>query len=638
MNFKTYILSVFLICGIILVSCKDFDIPPKNIVNDEDIFTNTAGIKSYMAKMYSELPIEDYKYSHYKLFNEHNNPRCQYSISGEAISRDVSGAQTEKVDYWDDAYKVIRKANYFIETLPKYSSYHSDEEVKHLLGEAYFVRAFTHYALAKRYGGVPIVQRVLNYPDESIEQLQIARNSEEDTWDAIASDFDYAIANMRAKSEAGRVNKYAAAALKSRAMLYAASIAQNNTTNWTDDNNVRICGIPAQRATDYFKQAFAAAKLVDDGDYELYKNSWSATDKEAQYKNFKEIFSNKDSKENILVKYYQIPDVVHSWDAYHVPRQGMGPNGYSAETNPTLEFVEMFDGFAKEADGTFKNLDAGGKYLLFNNTMEPFANVEPRLRATVILPGDIFKNESVEIRHGIYTGSSAGGISPLLPSGTGVYPTTNLLQSANSTQTPYTLPSGEKMNPAGASGTFTSDKTCSLSGFSLRKMLNESLAKELVKEQECTQHWIEIRYAEVLLNKAEAAYELYTAGVTGENYRQIAFDCINLIRERAGAVQLGSLSDLNSIDIIRKERRKELAFENKIWWDLRRWRISDLEQTNTVYRILMPFYVADADKYFFDVRYDMHNRIYTFNTRWYYQEIPGGVITKSPNIKQNPGY
>src|SRR5206468_3456655 len=110
------------------------------------------------------------------------------------------------------------------------------------------------------------------------------------------------------------------------------------------------------------------------------------------------------------------------------------------------------------------------------NTTDLFANAEPRLRATVIFPGDVFKGQSIEIRRGIYTGPAAGGISPLLPPGSrSQYPTTNLVISSNAAQTPYTLPGGALMNPAGLSGIFTGDQTCAISGFSVRKWLDPNL-------------------------------------------------------------------------------------------------------------------------------------------------------------------
>ena len=485
---------------------------------------------------------------------------------------------------------------------------------------------------------MPIVSDVLQYPTDKVSSLDVPRASEEKTYDFIAADLDTAIAKLSASAQQGRANKYAAAAFKSRAMLHAGSIAKYNQVSFFDDNHNRLCGIPADKAVTYFKAAYDAAVMVE-GHYSLYKKAWSAGDKAAQYQNYVKMFLDGDSPENIFVKQYLYPQSVHGYDAYMVPLQCMGPNGYSSEVSPTLDFVEMFDGLPKNPDGTIQNLDGTGKYVLYDKTMDIFANAEPRLRATVILPGDIFKGESIEIRRGIYTGSAAGGINPLIPAGSTIqYPTTNMVQSANGSQTPYTLPNGTKINPAGASGTFFSEETCSQTGFFIRKYLDESLDKSQVKENNEDQTWIEIRYAEVLLNRAEAAYELFTAGQSGADYLTDAYTAINQVRERAGADPLTAPTDINDLKIIQKERRKELGFENKIWWDLKRWRILDKEQNNALYRVMMPFYVAENNKYFFDVRKDEKNRFYSFDPKWYYEQIPTDEINKSQSLKQNPGY
>src|SRR6202012_2310244 len=438
----------------------------------------------------------------------------------------------------------IHDCNYFIKTLPTYASKFSADQVKQWLGEAYFIRGMTYFAMVKRFGGVPLVTDVFNYTvGSSVEPLKVPRSSEQAVWDQVASDFDFAIANLPAVNadygDGSRANKYVAAAFESRAMLYAGSIAKYNTITLFDAQKNQLCGIPATAATAYFQKAYDAAKILD-GVYSLYLKAWSATDKTAQYQNFVNLFSDASSPESIFVREYQYPNSVHGYDAYNVPRQLIGPNGYSSEVNPTLNFVEMFDGIPKNSDGTIQNLDATGHYKLFTNTMDLFANAEPRLRASVILPGDVFKGQSIEIRRGIYTGSATGGISPLLPAGSkSQYPTANLVQSANAGQTAYTLPDGSKMNPAGASGIFTGDQTCAISGFSVRKWLNPNLATSQVLENNEDQTWIEMRYAEVLLNRAEAGFELgASADVTD------AFTIINEIRSRAGATQLASAGSM----------------------------------------------------------------------------------------------
>lgn len=637
-----FIKSIFLGCFFLTFqSCQDLDIPPMNIIQDKDVFGNEDGINAYMARMYSEMPIEDFRFSYTRMFNMFWLVQPPAAYTGEAISWGVDHAESEAVGYWADAYKLIRETNYFIQTLPDFSNNYTQENVNHLLGEARFIRAFTYFALAKRYGGVPIIDKVLNYPQISIEETRLPRNSEEDTWDFISSDFDFAIQNMKSTSAKGRANKYVAAAMKSRAMLYAGSIAKYNITTLIDnETNTQLCGIPMSKANDYFKQSYDAAKLLENV-YSLYTKEWSPGNKESQYQNYVDLFLDDNSSENIWVKSYSYPESVHGYDSYNVPLQLKGPNGYSSLICPTLDFVELFDGINKDSNGRLQNLDANNKYLFYNSTMELFANAEPRLRATVILPGDVFKGEVIEVRRGIYTGSVTSGISPLLAQSTDNYPTKNLVTSSDKNwQQPYTLPDGTTMKPIGASGTFNNSYTTNgVSGFFVRKYLNPLMSKAETLENHSVQTWIEIRYAEVLLNRAEAAYEMYTSGNGSDvDYLQDAMNCINIVRLRAGANLLSSKTDLNSVNIVRNERRKELAFENKTYWDLKRWRIIADEQNARFYRILNPFYAANAGKYFFDVRSDERKSRYTFDYRWYYQQIPGSAINTNPNIKQNPGY
>jgi starch-binding outer membrane protein, SusD/RagB family len=636
MKVKVYIL--FALIALWSSACNNLDIPPQNIVQDKDIFTTEEGIQLYMARSYSQLPVEDFRYSPTRGLNFFWIISPFSATTGEALSRDLGGSVTEQFNYWENGYKLIREANYFLETLPQYADNFSPAQVNNWVGEARFIRAIAYFALVKRYGGVPIVDKVLNYPEQSIEELQLPRASEEAVYDFVAADLDFAYQNMSATSVTGRANKYVAAAFKSRAMLYAGSIAKYNQITLMDGSQNRVCGIPATKANAYFKASYDAALLLE-GKYPLYKKTWAAGDKQAQFQNYVNLFFDPASTENIFVKNYRFPESVHGYDAYNVPRQLMGGNGYSAEVNPTLNYVELFDGLPKNANGTIKTLDDNGKYLLFDKTMDLFANAEPRLRATVIMPGDVFKGESIEIYRGIYTGSSDNGISKLLPdNSTSNYPADQLVSSANANQTPYVLPDGRKMNPAGKSGVFTSDRTSAFSGFTVRKYLAPDKPTAEVLENRSDQTWIELRYAEILLNRAEAAYELHAAGQADVNYLQDAFQSINAIRERAGANLLLTPADLNDINIVRNERRKELGFENKIWWDLKRWRVIDKEQNGTLYRVLMPFYSVTAGKYFFDARTDERNNRYTFDIRWYYQQIPQANISKNQKLIQNPGY
>lgn len=642
---KYIIISFFLTLIVGLPACSDLDVPPMNIVQDKDIFGSENGIKSYMARLYGQLPIEDFRYTPRRGFNHFWIIDPFPTITGEAMCNHQSSAETESDDafYWGDAYKLIRDINYFIKTLPQFkeSSNFSDTQVDTWLGEAYFMRGFTYFELAKRYGGVPLVDDVLNFPEQKVEDLRIPRFSEEATYDKIGEDFDKAYSLLPETNQVGRANKYAAAGIKSRAMLFAGSVAKYNTINLFDKENKQLCGIPETKAPEYFKQSYDAAKLVE-GKYSLYRNGWKADDKVAQYQNYIDLFFAENSSENIFVRQYGFPESAHGYDVYNIAFQ-FRVTGYGASVNPTLDFVEMFDGLPKK-NGKIDVYDSNGKYKTYADQMELFANAEPRLRATVIFPGDLFKGQVVEIWRGIYTGEVAGGISRLLEEGSRItYENSSkkdvlVTSSTPEAQTVHTLPDGTKMNGAGRSGRFYNSPGPALTGFSVRKWLNPDMPTDLVVENRSDQAWIELRYAEVLLNRAEAAYELHAAGKTDVDYQADAYTCINDIRERAGADLLPNKGSLNSIDIVRTERRKELSFENKIWWDLKRWRIMDKEQNGRTYRVLMPFYAEKLGKWFFDDRYDEKNGTFTFDSRWYYQKIKDSEVSKSPNLIQNLGY
>ncbi|GAA4496694.1 RagB/SusD family nutrient uptake outer membrane protein [Hymenobacter ginsengisoli] len=119
-------------------------------------------------------------------------------------------------------------------------------------------------------------------------------------------------------------------------------------------------------------------------------------------------------------------------------------------------------------------------------------------------------------------------------------------------------------------GTKPTETTASKTGFYTRKAVDPNVA--VANAQYSGTDWIEIRYAEVLLNLAETA--------CGTNNLSVAMDQLKAIRKRAGieagtdgnyGLQAG-LSRAQLFDAILYERQIELAFEGKRFWDLRRWK------------------------------------------------------------------
>ncbi|MEG1700359.1 MAG: RagB/SusD family nutrient uptake outer membrane protein [Alistipes sp.] len=674
--------------GLVLFSsCVDLDIAPKNLVTDKDLLSNDAGMKIYLSRMYSYMPFEDFKYMG-KWGLNFNGWLAATGIegTGEAVNRDdiTRAFVGEDTPYWGMALTSLRDANYLLETLPSYRGSYAEITYNHYLGEAYFARAVIFYAMAKRFGGVPLVTRVIQYPADA-STLEVPRASEEQTWDQICADFDQAAALLLPTSPVrGYANKYVALTYKSEAMLYAGCVAKYNEevtgrlTGLGKKTGVRVMGFDAstwQTASKrYFTEAYKAAReVMKGGKYSLYKKKWSATDPEAQYLNMVEMFSDLTSPENIYVKEYLYPTSTHGYDAYSAPFIFRSP--LSAGTCPTLDFVELFDGFDRYKDGTIRVTDgesvAQGHYKMYDQPMDFFKNAEPRLRAYVIFPGDYFKGKHIEIRGGIYTGSTP--IKPLftdysyndadnryqmLDAYKKEPKTLYLSPRDGGSQEIVEVSKGVKMTAAGENGPFYDFPEATVTGFYGRKWLNTDPAFKN-GEGKSAQPFVLMRYADVLLNAAEAAAELSLAGVAapdGADLMLVATEAVNDIRERAGAkLIVGKLTaDEQGRDVVRKERRKELAFEHKAKWDLRRWRVSHIENragfwgeekdptsfsNNSRYRFrgLYPFYSSQAKKYFFDAHFQwIANRTFEYNVVDYYFGIPGGEVTKSPVIDQQP--
>ncbi|NJK98616.1 MAG: RagB/SusD family nutrient uptake outer membrane protein [Bacteroidales bacterium] len=159
-------------------------------------------------------------------------------------------------------------------------------------------------------------------------------------------------------------------------------------------------------------------------------------------------------------------------------------------------------------------------------------------------------------------------------------------------------------------------------GFILKKFLDENLKRP--KDGESDQDWIVFRYGEILLNYAEAAFEL--------SKTDDAKWGVNQIRERAGILPLETITLGN----VRHERQIELVFETHRFWDLRRWRIAQQTLTGTFHAAL-PYFDVDLKTYFFRVaNADGFDRI--FKPQHYYLPITESRINNNPKLVENPGY
>lgn len=578
-----------LFLGCLLNSCNDerLDIKPLDVLSNDQVFQSEAAINAYMASLYDAMPMEDFNFGGFA----NNTDEAGISMSPSNSVRGGTDSQ-----WW--GYNNVRNVNNFLENLP--SAKVGESTKKSLGGEARFIRAYYYLAMVKRYGGVPIIKEVQHYTGDNIAELQVARNTEKEVYDFIANDLDEASSSLPETNVKGRVGKYAALALKSRAMLYAASSAKYGNVLLGG-----ILGIPSREAPKYWQAAMDAAKaVIASGRYVLYEKN---SDKQA---NFEQLFLDRENPEAILSRFFSYPDKTHNYDRNVIPFGIRGPDGYSSGIGPTLELVEQYE----YTDGTPGILKTGTREspVYYANPTDLFKNFDPRMRATVIVPFDEWKGSVIDIQAGIYDQGKkweSGDYSTLYNL------STHQPDNANGS-----------LHIVGLSGFGTVGSEKSASGFYVKKYMDPGLERSRVRTQGSSQPWIELRYAEVLLNYAEAAIEL---GLVAQ-----AREKINLIRSRAGIVRIKD--EAVTIDKVRHERLVELAFENHRWWDYRRWRLSDKLFNNTRPTALKPYYDVEKKAYRFERSVSISYK--TFGVEVYYERIDPTELSKNPKLVQNPNY
>ena len=237
---------------------------------------------------------------------------------------------------------------------------------------------------------------------------------------------------------------------------------------------------------------------------------------ESDYKNSYTKTAAAGNNETILQYLFdRTQSVTHSFDFYYTPGGDFTLNGESGGGygTPTQEMVESFE-YAK---GGFPDWT---EWHGTTTKTPPYAELEPRFHATILYNGATWKGRTIE---------------PFVGGGDG-WCQWNL-----------------EREPKGRTTT----------GYYLRKLVDEG--HNVITQSGSVQPFTIIRYAEVLLNKAEACYRL---GETGP-----ANTAVKAVRQRVGLPYTDkSGSELEAA--IRQERKVELAYEGLWYWDLRRWRVA----------------------------------------------------------------
>ncbi|WP_372932788.1 RagB/SusD family nutrient uptake outer membrane protein [Mariniphaga sediminis] len=595
---KTKLFIIWLIVSVVMVGCNHdiLELKPLDEYSDAAVWSDLHLAEAVLNGCYKYRDDPFNKFSIGNLVDEleRRDGVAQTRFNNCQITPDVIPGWSW-LPTWDNEYKAIRAVNIFLE---KATSLPDGEEVdgvtmkNRMLGEAYFLRAHYYRNLVNLFGGVPIIKE--SYDLES--EFQVPRNSYEDCVEFIVEDCEKAADLLpleHSGDNMGRATKGAALALKSRVLLYAASDLYNTTVFPGYANPELIGYVGGDREARWRRAKTAAKDVMDLNIYSLYKANPEPGDSIAA--NFEEYFLKREStEEDILMEYRTTTsyrDANRSWQNLS------GPNGYhlrgsNAPLDNLVRDYEMRDGTKFDWNNP-------------EHAAHPYKNRDPRFYATIFYEGARWRQR-------------ASGEYPLDPVGqiqVGRWekwdPVANEMYEhwgLDTRKGPYSP----------FEGAYT--------GYYIRKWMDSEVDAQFFIP-DISYRWI--RYAEILLNYAEACIEL------GEDAEARIY--INMIRKRAGMPDITESGD-ELRERYRNERRIELAVERHRFFDVRRWVIGPEVYTasyrvDVVYKLLPDKTTATEPT----VTPVLH-KDYSWDNKAYFLPVMRSEMNKNSELIQNPGY
>ena len=563
-------------------SCGDFlDKEPSSELSKEITYSGWTTAQQFHWDTYNFLLHGALRVSNSWLDAATDLAECAIPTGGTRTTFNIgnyygAGGAAEFTTLWESRYRGIRKCNMTLAEVDKVTK-PADEteelfnaEKTHVKSEARFFRAWFYWELFLRYGPVPIVKEVLD-PNGDLLSGYTTRPTTQEYINFILTELNecgtgmLSIEESKDSKRAGRLNPAIPAALKSRIMLYLAS-----------PRYAAESGVTWQQAVD------AAKTFIDTygGDYKLYSEAANTPAQNYYYAIIRTPYSG-DNTETIFYR----NDATIGWgNILSDTPIGEGGNGGNCPSQNLVDMYDMIDGTSP-----FQNYDVTGApvYSGLTPAVNPasgysdasmWANRDPRLAATVLYQGQEWNGRAIDVVLGHAD---------------------NMVGNANATPT----------------------------GYYMRKYIPETI---LASNHGGSAYrlWTIIRYAEILLNYAEALNEVDFAA----NKTTIC-SILDQIRHRAGiSGNLASRSDLDSQEkmrnFIHKERTVELCFEEHRPWDVRRWNCAEQALARPIYGVNV---AADGTI----TRKVAQQRV--FDKRMYLYPIPEGEYWKT-NIQQNAGW
>lgn len=442
---------------------------------------------------------------------DYNKPWAQISYTNNHANKYFGQRMGTSIN--NNTWTRIKQINIFLSEIDKYGL--PEQTRKELKGQMYFWRAWQYFELVRLYGGVPLVLEPQNPILSEGGDSQVARSKTSECIEQICADLDEATALLPGKwnnDNWGRITSGAAAALKGRVLLTWASPLFNPS------NDV------ARWERSY--QANAAAKaLLEANGFGLFKTGGTAN--ATAWANM--FLAEVGNPEAVIVFNFNTvnSDQVmkfNGWEQAIRPKEISG-GGSVSPTKQMLDAFPMKDG---------KAMGQSEKYTYDQNKF--YKNRDPRFYKTFAYNGSIWPYKD-DANFKVWTYTWKKKATDALPQAT------------------------------------TESRGANSSGIYLCKASNPAASNSLGDFKISGTNFMEMRFAEVVLNLAESAI--------GSGKLAEGLEGIKSIRERAGventdgnyglADAAGNQDKLFAAVI--NERKIELAYEGKRFFDLRRWKL-----------------------------------------------------------------
>ena len=646
--------------GLSMASCNYLDVntDTKDRMSLEEVFTDETYTEQWLANAYSYLTNSEFADISITGSNPFNFSDDIYNPIYKSF-KEVTYGEEQWPYTWKYSYQGIRQAAIFIQNVDMCNELTSEERADYK-AQARFVRAYYYWKLLQKYGPVPIVPEEGQDYTDSYEALSIPRNTYDECADYIASEMALAAKDLPLKRElmsVSRPTRGAALAVRAKALLYAASPLMNGNTDGyaeklVDDKGNRLLAA-AYDEKKWARAAAAAKDVIDLKAYNLYvaykrtegfdgypvtlppyddgnfsTKSWPNGYKDIDpFESYRSVFNGElstvENPELIFTRGNNaLNDQVRDLVLDHLPTNAGGRNRHGL-TIKQCDAYDMADGSSFNLETFLDTCEVDKRFVSedeYNRGLYPqirprvwkeYANREPRFYASVAFNGAFWALASAQDgdrrnqQVWYYRGSDNG--------------------RKNSSD--YWIPTGIGVMK------FVSPNDCNTNNGRIYDKVD-----------------IPLRYTDILLMYAEALNELTPSSsyevttwegepITVSRNTEEIRKAVLPVRMRAGVPDYNE-ETYNDQTLFRKklihERQVEFMGENQRYYDLRRWKLAPVEESEQIYgyNVLM----TESKKERFYERIRVENLQANFSRKMYFWPMPQNELKRNRKMTQAPGW